>query len=209
VRRIYVITHPEATHHVENKVGGWYDSELTELGHTQAALLAARIRELIPQDATAELFTSDLRRTVQTARPMADVLGVEPVLLPDLREKSYGVAGGRPQAWLDAHFIPPPTMGERLDHDEGIEGAETRREWVTRVYRAMDVITSSSCEHQVVVTHGGSLSWVIGAWIGLTMEATAFAAFRSARGGITVLGEDDYFHNRTLLDLNDTSHLPV
>jgi hypothetical protein len=29
VRRIYVITHPEATHHVENRVGGWYDSDLS------------------------------------------------------------------------------------------------------------------------------------------------------------------------------------
>ncbi len=29
MRRIYVITHPEATHHVENRVGGWYDSDLS------------------------------------------------------------------------------------------------------------------------------------------------------------------------------------
>ena len=30
---------------------------------------------------------------------------------------------------------------------------------------------------------------------------------RSSSGGITVLEEDDFFHNRTLVSLNDTSHL--
>lgn len=45
-----------------------------------------------------------------------------------LREKSCGGGGAerRPQEWLDECFIFPPEVGERLDHDEGIEG------WVTQ-----------------------------------------------------------------------------
>lgn len=207
MRWIYVVAHPEATHHVDDLVGGWYDSELTDLGHQQAEAIASRLRELVPTDAEIELYTSDLKRTAQTAEPIAKLFGVEAMPVEGLREKSYGVAGGRPQAWLDERFVPPPHEGERLDHDEGIEGGETKLQWVTRVYRAMEQIRSSQAEHQVVVTHGGSMSWIIGAWLGLPITACAYAAFRSSSGGITLLREDDFFHNRYLHTLNDVSHL--
>lgn len=29
MRTVFVVTHPEATHHVEDRVGGWFDSQLT------------------------------------------------------------------------------------------------------------------------------------------------------------------------------------
>jgi probable phosphoglycerate mutase len=207
MRRAYVVTHPEATHHVENRVGGWFDSALTSRGRLHAGAVAARLREVVPRATRIGLYSSDLRRAVETAAPIASLFGVEPTLVRDLREKSYGVAGGRPQSWLDERFVPPPATGERLDHDEGIEDAETKLEWVTRVYRAVDRIRSVGEEHQVVVTHGGSLSWVVAAWLGLPVTACAYAAFRASAGGITVLHEDDRFRNRTLHTLNDTSHL--
>lgn len=205
--RIYVVTHPEATHHVDGLVGGWYDSALTPRGVIHAHAIAARLRELIPPGPIPALYTSDLARTTETARPIAEIFDVEPVLLPDLREKSYGVAGGHPQAWLDTYFAPPPPTGERLDHDEGIEGAETKLEWVTRVYRAMDRITSDSKEHRIVVTHGGSLSWVVAAWQRLPISACAHVAYRVDPGSITVLEQDDVFHNRTLRTLGDLGHI--
>ena len=204
---LYAVTHPEATHHVEGRVGGWFDSALTPRGRADATAIAKRLRELIPRTSRVELYSSDLRRTAETAEPIANMFVVEPVFLPGLREKSYGVAGGRPQSWLDARFVPPPAIGERLDHDEGIEGAETKRQWVERVYGAMAQVAASGSEHQVVVTHGGSLSWVIAAWLGLPITACAHVSFRSRPGGITVLEEDGYFHNRTLHTLGDTSHL--
>ncbi len=207
LRTLYVVTHPEATHHLEDKVGGWYESVLTERGHGQALAIAARVRGLVPLGAEVELFSSDLQRSSQTATPIAAALGAKPTFMLGLREKSYGVAGGRPQSWLDERFIPPPTTGERLNHDEGIPGAETKLQWVNRVYEAMQVILSRPSAHQVIVTHGGSANWVVGAWIGLPIEATAYAAFRFTSGGITVLQEDDYFHNRRIVTLNDTSHL--
>ncbi|GAB3133242.1 histidine phosphatase family protein [Amycolatopsis stemonae] len=207
MRWVYVVTHPEATHHVENRVGGWFDSALTARGRLHAGAVAARLYELVPRTARIALYSSDLRRAVETASPIARLFDVEPTLVRDLREKSYGQASGRSQAWLDERFVPPPATGERLDHDEGIEGAETKLEWVTRVYRAVDGIRAAAGEHQVVVTHGGSLSWVVAAWLGLPVTACAYASFRASAGGITVLHEDDRFGNRTLHTLNDTSHL--
>lgn len=207
MRNLYVVAHPEATHHTDGLVGGWYDSELTARGRRHATAIAATIRRMVPDDARAELFSSDLRRTARTAQAIGTVLDVDPVLLQDLREKSYGTAGGRPQAWLDDRFVPPPAAGERLDHDEGIPGAETKFELATRIYRAMGKITGRDCEHQVVVTHGGALTFVIAAWIRMPIHAAGYAAFRSTSGGITHLREDDFFHNRQVVSLNTVEHL--
>lgn len=207
MKDVYVVTHPEATHHTEGLVGGWYDSELTSRGRRHASAIAETIRGMVPDRAPVELFSSDLRRTVQTAQPIGAALDTEPQLWSDLREKSYGEAGGRPQAWLDDRFVPPPPTGERMDHDEGIPGAETKLALAQRIYRAMEAITARPCAQQVVVTHGGALTFVIAAWIRMPIAAAGDVAFRSTSGGITHLRQDDVFHNRAVVALNQVEHL--
>jgi 2,3-bisphosphoglycerate-dependent phosphoglycerate mutase len=133
VRTIHVVTHPEATHHVEGLVGGWYDSELTAVGKRDAAAIADALYSDVPNAAAIEVIASDLRRTVQTAESIAAVFDTEPILDSRLREKSYGLAEGRPQAWLDEQFIPPPVAGDRMGHDEGVPGAETKTTFAQRI----------------------------------------------------------------------------
>ncbi|MDP4510949.1 histidine phosphatase family protein [Nonomuraea turcica] len=207
MRTIYAVTHPEATHHVEGVVGGWHDSQLTSNGLSAAASIAQTLRAQIPDGAGAELFSSDLQRTRQTAEKVAELFGVKPILDRRLREKSYGEAGGRPQEWLDQRFVPPPAVGERLDHDEGVEGAETRAVLAQRIYAAMDDILQRPCEHQIIVTHGGSLTFVVASWIKMPIQAVGYASFRVPSGSITTLREDDFYHNRTVVNLGDTRHL--
>jgi 2,3-bisphosphoglycerate-dependent phosphoglycerate mutase len=199
--------HPEATHHVDRVVGGWFDSELTARGRADAGRIAHRLREWIPAGVVPGLVSSDLRRTRQTADAIAREFDVPVVEHAGLREKSYGDAHGRPQSWLDARFVFPPRAGERLDHDEGIPGAETKREWVERVSAAVAELDRDPVEHRIVVTHGGSASWVIAAWMRLPIDATAHAAFRTPTGSITVLRDAPPFHNRELRVLGDVSHL--
>jgi probable phosphoglycerate mutase len=207
MRTLYVVTHPEATHHVEGVVGGQFDSDLTTRGRRQASAIAERVVQLVPRGGDVELFTSDLRRTAQTAEVIATALDLRPIPMSDLREKSSGVAGGKPQRWLDDRFIPPPVVGDRMNHHEGIEGGETRGELARRSYRAVDTILARPCAHQVVVTHGTALTFVISAWIRMPVEAAGYVWFHATSGGITVLHEDDLAHYRTVESLNDTSHL--
>ncbi|WP_405187971.1 histidine phosphatase family protein [Streptomyces anulatus] len=207
MRTLYVVTHPEATHHVEGVVGGWHDSELTPAGVRAAVSIARALRARIPDGAEVELFSSDLRRTLRTADEVAGLFGVKPVVDRRLREKSYGEAEGRPQEWLDRRFVPPPAVGERMDHDEGVRGAETKSVWAQRVYAAMGEILRSDCEHQIIVTHGGSLTCVVASWIKMPIEAAGYASFRGPSGSITTLREDDFFHNRQVVSLGDTRHL--
>lgn len=209
MRTVYVVTHPEATHHIEGVVGGWHDSRLTEGGLGAAAAIARALRERIPEDVEVELFSSDLRRTRETAEAIGEVFGVGAVLDWRLREKSYGVAGGRAQEWLDQRFVPPPAVGERMEHDEGIEGAETKAAVARRVYAALDEILERPCEHQIVVTHEGSLTFVVTSWIRVPVEAVGYASFRVPSGSITTLWEDDFYRNRAVVGLGDIGHLGV
>lgn len=207
MRRVYVVAHPESQHHVDGLVGGWHDSDLTSKGHEQSAAIARRLREMIPVGETVAVHSSDLKRTVQTAAHIAPVFGVEAQARRSLREKSYGVAGGRPQAWLDERFIPPPADGDRMGHHEGVDGSETKRAFAERIYGALAAIESDPATHQVVVTHGFVVTFLVAAWIRMPLEATGYVNFRSSSGGITLLGEDDFFHNRAVLSLNETTHL--
>ncbi|WP_416966642.1 histidine phosphatase family protein [Streptomyces sp. 4F14] len=201
MRTLHIVTHPEATHHIDHVVGGWHDSSLTPDGLRAASRAAHWLRERVPQGAATEVYSSDLLRTRQTATAIGEVFDVEPVLDRNLREKSYGEAEGRPQEWLEQRFVVPPVRGDRLGHDEGIEGAETKGAWAQRVYAALDSVLARPCAHQIVVTHGGTLTLVVAAWIGMPVESVGHVSFPVPVGSVTTLFEDDRFHNRQVTAL--------
>ncbi len=207
MRQIYVVTHTEATHHIDNIVGGWHDSQLTPAGIRAADAIAATLREMIPVGSNVQLYSSDLKRAQQTASAISNQLDSQPILDERLREKSYGDAEGRPQAWLDQRFIPPPATGDRMNHDDGIAGAETKAAVALRIYAALDDILSSPYEHQVIVTHGFAATFLVAAWIKMPIDSLGYVHFGVRSGSITTLKEDDYFHNRQVVSLGDTSHL--
>lgn len=207
MRTLYLVTHPEATHHVEQVVGGWYDSDLTPAGVRATTAIAAALRAEIPDGTEVEIFSSDLTRTRRTAAEIGRAFGVDPVLDRRLRERSFGAAEGRATSWLDDRFVAPPMTGEpRLDHVAS-PGAEPTRSVAARAYAAMADILARPCTRQIIVTHGGTLTYLVACWIGMPVESVGQVAFRSASGGITTLREDDRYHNREVVALGDIRHL--
>ncbi|MGA5540258.1 histidine phosphatase family protein [Mycobacterium sp. NPDC051198] len=206
-RKLYVVTHPEATHHVDGLVGGWYDSDLTAKGLRDAHTVAEALRARVPGTAAVNVVSSDLLRAQRTAAVIAETFHTAEVLDPRLREKSYGEAEGRPQRWLDERFIAPPALGDRLAHGEGLRGAETKEEFARRIYAAMEAITAAGVSHQVIVTHGFALTFVIAAWIKMPLASVGYVNFAGKAGSITTLYEDDRFRNRQVLELSATQHL--
>ena len=205
MRNIFIVTHPEATHATDRLVGGWYDSSLTGRGARDAERIAERLVVLLPGAQEVHLVTSDLRRTQQTAAPIAHAFGVAPVLDQDLRERSYGDAEG--QIPGTTVFLPPSRDSGRLDHHPGTPGTETRREWASRAYRALNQAVEAGAENTVIVTHGGTLTYLISAWISLPLEHAGYVKFFSTPGGITHLREDDLAYDRAVVALDDCAHL--
>jgi len=200
-----LVTHAQSIHHVEKKVGGWYDTELTEKGQADAHAIAKRLFTLIGHS-EMEIFSSDLKRATQTADAVGRRFGQPVTRIQTLREISYGVAGGKPQEWLDARYIPAPDT-DRLDHRGNIEGAESRRDVANRVYPFMDALLGRDCETQIIVTHGFTLSLVIAAWMKVPIDACGFVTYAAPSGSITHLRQDDFFRNRAMICFADVSHL--
>ncbi|OJF90331.1 phosphoglycerate kinase [Pararhizobium antarcticum] len=205
MKDLFVVTHTESIHHVEDKVGGWYDTDLTTRGMQDAEATAERLVALVGRG-EVEIYSSDLRRAAQTAAIIAGRFGLDVVETADLREISYGVAGGQPQEWLDARYRPAPD-DNRLDHDCGIEGAESRRDVAVRVFPCVGAIVDRPCATQIIVTHGFTLSLVIAAWMKIPIDATGFVSFPAKSGSITHLRQDDLFRNRAVIRLADAAHL--
>ncbi len=51
------------------------------------------------------------------------------------------------------------------------------------------------------MTHGGALTFVVAAWIRMPLESAGYVDFHASPGSVTVLREDDYFHNRQVVTL--------
>jgi probable phosphoglycerate mutase len=206
VRRIYLVAHAEAQHHVDGVVGGWYDSQLTARGRVQAERIAEVLAGRIGSEAV-EVYSSDLRRASQTAERIARRFAVGVRADERLRERSNGEADGRPQAWLDERRIPLPEYGDRLGHHDGPAGAETRLALVQRLYPALDDIIRRPVVNQIVVSHASASSYLIAAWIGMPMTSTDRGFFPLKSGSITTLVRNDTHFSHQVVTLNETQHL--
>lgn len=208
MRHIYVVTHPQATHHVDGLVGGWYDSVLTDRGLEHAQQLAheldRRIRQDHPGQPVVRVVSSDLTRTRETAQLIAETLNVPVQLDARLREQSYGEAEGQPTGTHP--YAPVPDGGDRLNFISG-PGVESRAVWAGRVYTAMTELFDDDAPVTIVVTHGGSLTYAVAAWIGMPLAAADRVKFRASPGSITVLHDDAFHGDRVVAELNATAHL--
>ncbi|MGW3604829.1 histidine phosphatase family protein [Micromonospora sp. NPDC005161] len=77
--RLIFVRHGESVHQVMGIVGGPHGCRgLTELGRDQARTLARRLASDCAADRPAAVYSSVLRRAVETAQPIADAFGVRP-----------------------------------------------------------------------------------------------------------------------------------
>ncbi len=205
MKDLYIVAHAQSQHHVDKVVGGWFDTGLTPLGERQARAVAGRLQALVGETG-ATIVSSDLKRAVETAAIVAEALGATVSLDTDLREMNYGSAGGRPQAWMRENESYAPRVGDRMGH-RSIPDGESRREVAVRAYRAMERLIGMDASPLVVVTHGGMLTFLVAAWVGMPIESADYIALNSDAGGITHLQEDDRRFNRWVQILNETAHL--
>lgn len=200
MRRICLITHCEATHSVEKRVGGWFDAELTPLGRQQAALLVGRIESLGFDVQQLSVYSSDLQRAAQTAQILTRGTDTVPILDQRLREMSFGTHGGMSQREHQKKMVPISPDGNRLDH-RICAGAESRRIVAERVGEFVEEILAKE-EDIIVVTHGFAATFFIAAFQKIAISSMAYINYRLHPGSINILEVDDLFENRTVKLLN-------
>ena len=147
---ILLARHGETDWNVERRVQGHTDRPLNETGRAQALALADRLAGE-PIDA---VYSSDLVRAHETARIVADRLGLPVTALPDLREKHFGSWEGLTDREVLDRF-PEARTGHWGD-------AETTEEVSRRVLDALRRIAEAHPAGRVlVVSHGGPLRAVL------------------------------------------------
>lgn len=200
MKRICLITHCEAQHTVQKRVGGWFDSELTEKGRQQAASLVPKIKANGFDIHGATIYCSDLKRAAQTAEIIAEGTNAKIVADQRLREMSFGDHGGMNQAKHDKIMIPVSEDGNRLDH-KICNGAESRRIVAERIEEFVTELMISDRD-EIVVTHGFAATFFIAAFQKIHLSSMGYIYYKLNPGSVTILIEDDLFKNRTIQLLN-------
>lgn len=90
ITRLYLVRHGQSAGNAAGRFGGHSPTPLSELGIHQAALTAqALLKEKI-----SVIYSSDLFRAVETAKPLANLLNLEINATPNFRERHVGVLEG-------------------------------------------------------------------------------------------------------------------
>ena len=163
-KTIYVFRHGQTDYNAAHRVMGQLDIPLNETGIAQASKLAD---ELVPLHIQA-IYSSPLARAMQTARIVADKIGVKIVSNDGLMERNIGCLGGHiititdnPNEYQMDFRRRKLCMPAKLlnDPDWCPRGGESRTEHWRRAQRAiMDIAQNAPFDTIAISTHGGVIS---------------------------------------------------
>ena len=171
------------------------DPGLTDAGRRQAELLA----EYLASERIDAVYTSPMRRAVETAAPLGDRLGVAPAVVDEVAEYDRHSTDYVPIEELKAE-------GDPRFHDPGLlAGLDPPHVFAERVVGAVEqVVTEHPGGSAAVVCHGGVINAYLASVLGLAVEPPGFfyPNYTSIhRVAATRTGE------RSILAINETSHL--
>ncbi len=200
MRNIYVVTHTESIHHIQGLLGGWYDTSLTDKGVEQATNIATYLYNQI-KIPNIPIYSSDLKRASETADIISRVFNSTAITDKRLREMRYGDAEGKPKNWRDQNITPQPINGDRLNHHR-FNNSESRKDVGIRIQSFLSQIVDKPDENIIIITHGFALTFIIMTWLKVPVENMDYCNFQSNPGRVTLLHEDDFFGNRTVVYIN-------
>ena len=183
-------------------VGGHGDPELDPRGVEQAERIGQRLSRARHGQKISAIYVTNLRRTAETAAPLAQALAMEPGVEADLREVFLGEWEGGLYRMKIREGGP---IARRL-MEEGrwdvIPGAESDESLIGRIRAAVERIRAAHPDELVAVfTHGGVIGRIMAEATGSRSLAFAGAANGSI-SEIVVLPD-----NWVLRCFNDTAHL--
>ena len=165
---VVLVRHGATEWNETKRAQGQADIALSDLGRRQAEAIAHDLADL----RIGAVYSSDLQRAVDTARPIAARHGLEVETDPGFREIDQGEWTGLstaeikrrwPDLWGSARHYSPRPGGE--------SPGQVRR-------RALDAIARVVAAHPddmvVVVSHGGTIRWI-------SAEAEGYDDHESAR----------------------------
>jgi len=163
---------------------------------------AERVADRLQGGRIDAIYVTTLRRTHETAAPLAARVGLTPVLEPDLREVRLGDWEGG----LYRHKVVTldPVAMEMFERErwDVVPRAESNEELAERVRAAIERIAAAHRGGRVVAfSHGGAIGMVLS--IATGSRPFAFVAMDNGAISTIVVSEQRWF----LRGFNDTCHL--
>lgn len=201
--KLLLVRHGQSIANLEGRLQGQFDSPLTDLGREQARALGRRLQR--EEWAISAIYASDLSRAAETAEILAAILDAPSVLDERLREYDVGVLNGI--VWKEIEFLYPDiwhglhhsTEWVPIPEEEGNDAFHARLvAWLA------DMQARHGEEESVaVVSHGGSLGWLLAHLLGI--DTSRPTPFRFGNASLSVLGLTA--QGPCLYVMNDTCHL--
>lgn len=179
-------------------VEGQADPDLDARGHQEAR----RVADRLGGEEVSAIYVTSMRRTAQTAAPLASRLGITPEVEPDLREVHLGEWEGATFRMRLAERDPLALRMLEEQRWDVIPGGEPSDALHKRVRDGIERIAAAHGDQRVAVfTHGGIIATVIH----LATGCAPFAFVAADNGSIThlVVMPERWVVRR----FNDTGHL--
>jgi alpha-ribazole phosphatase len=152
--KIFLVRHGQTTGDVEEKYGGNYDDCLTEEGKKQAIMLA----EKVSGKNVKNIFCSSKIRAVETAEIISKKIGVESIIVDNLRERNmFGVLSGLTKSDAQEKFPEEVKRLEAHEYNNFVTNSENYKFFVNRIISSFQRLLDE-CEHDfLIVTHSGPI----------------------------------------------------
>ena len=138
--------------------GGWSAQPLTEEGIEQAQQLAVQSASL----PIGKLYSSDLRRAMETAKLLANKLQLTVIPLPQFREVNNGDLAGMKNDMALVNY--PGLFWNQLEWEENYPGGESPKEFYERIAIAWNDFSEeilSQNNNVMLVTHTGVIHVIL------------------------------------------------
>ena len=186
---LWLVRHGESTWNARGLAQGHDDrARLTSRGLRQARAVAVQLRDR----PIRALYSSDLRRALQTAAPIASALGLSVTRDARLRERCLGAAEGTAAASISP-AVSGVSDGRVADPDTRPAGGESLRDFYRRVAEFTDELTALRAAggaepagdpgwagDVAVVAHGGTLRMMSAYRRGIPVEQMTWQPLANA-----------------------------
>ncbi|MFC1920669.1 histidine phosphatase family protein [Chloroflexota bacterium] len=198
--RLLLVRHGITETNATRRFTGHSDVDLNAEGYRQVEQLGERLKEA----KLDVVYSSDLKRTLETAKAIINGHELEIIPCPDLRELNYGDVEGLTYKEINNQY---PELGRFIAevHPEmSFPGGECFKDLIDRAGKFLEIIDNHSEDQTIlVVTHGGMLRTLTFLLLGL--EQSHWSSFRFDNASLSII---DTYPRRTIISLlNDTSHL--
>jgi phosphoserine phosphatase len=160
---ILLARHGETDWNRESRFQGRADPPLNDLGRGQAAGLA----ETMAGEEVAAIYTSPLRRALETAEVVAQPHQLTPAAVEGLREVDVGSWEGLTRREVEQRF--PEEFHRWLDYGQGWDDGETYEQMGRRVIAALEELAWKHNDERIIaITHGGPIRAALARAVGMS-----------------------------------------